>query len=87
MLGSVKKVGWLILLEKDAIISFLSKQFTNKNRSGDSCAFTTVKDHNYSFHERVEIINNNFRLAQDKRKNLIIVGESMLNNINSRGLC
>ena len=42
------------------------------------------------FHERVEVVNNNFPLGQDnkkdKRKNVITVGNSILNNINSRGL-
>ena len=75
--------------EKDVIISFLSKQRINKNRYGDSCNNTTVNDHNGSFHERAEIIDNNFRLGQDnkkdKRKNVSIVGDSVLNNINIRG--
>ena len=76
--------------EKDAIISFLSKQLINKNHYGDSCNGTTVNDHNGSFQEKAEIINNNFPLGQDKKenkaKNAIIVDDSMLNNINSRGL-
>ena len=42
------------------------------------------------FHERIKVINNNFPLGQDnkkdKRKNVITVGNSILNNINSRGL-
>ena len=75
--------------EKDAIISFLSKQLINKNHYGDSCNGTTVNDHNGSFQEKAEIINNNFPLGQDKKenkaKNAIIVDDSMLNNINSRG--
>ena len=76
--------------EKDAIISFLSKQLINKNRYGDSCNGTTVNDNNGSFHERTKTINNNFLLGQDNKKDksesVIIVGDSMLNNINSRGL-
>ena len=76
--------------EKDAIISFLSKQLINKNHYGDSCNGTIVNDHNGSFQEKAEIINNNFPLGQDKKenkaKNAIIVDDSMLNNINSRGL-
>ena len=80
--------NWVVDLErqtteKDAIISFLSKQLINKNRYGDSCNGTTVNDHNGSFHERAEIINNNFPLGQDnkqdKGKNVIIVGDSILN--------
>ena len=39
-----------------AIISFLSKQFINKNNDGDSCANTTVNYDNDSFHKRVQII-------------------------------
>ena len=78
------------VIEKDAIISFLSKQLINKNHYGDSCNGTTVNDHNGSFQEKAEIINNNFPLGQDKKenkaKNAIIVDDSMLNNINSRGL-
>ena len=73
--------------EKEAAISFLSKQLTNKNRNGDSCAKTTVDIHNDSFQESAEIINNNFPLGQDDkkdiRKNVIIAGDSTLNNINS----
>ena len=57
---------------------------------GDSCNGTTVNDHDGSFDERVEITNNNFPLGQDskkdKGKNVIIVGDSMLNNINGCGL-
>ena len=63
--------------EKDAIISFLSKQLINKNRYGDSCNGTTVNDRNGSFHERAEIMNNNFSLGQDnkidKGKKVVIV--------------
>ena len=74
----------LQVIEKDVIISFLSKQLINKNRNNDSYANTTVNDYNNTFHERVEIINNNLSLSQDnkkdKRKNVIIVGDSMLNN-------
>ena len=61
--------------EKDAIISFLSKQLINKSRNDNN-------DLNDSFYERVEIIDNNFPLGQDnkkdKRKNFIIVGDSVL---------
>ena len=49
-----------------------------------------VNDHNESFHERVEVVNNNFSLVQDdkkgKCKSFFIVGDSVQNNINSRGL-
>ena len=49
-----------------------------------------VNDHNESFHERIEVINNNFPLVQDdakgKCKSVFIVGGSVQNNINSRGL-
>ena len=49
-----------------------------------------VNDHNESFHERVEVVNNNFPLVQDdkkgKCKSVFIVGDSVQNNINSRGL-
>ena len=66
--------------EKDAIISFLSKQLINKNRYGDSCNGTTVNDRNGSFHERAEIMNNNFSLGQDnkidKGKKVVIVCDS-----------
>ena len=76
--------------EKDDIISFLSKQIINKNRYGDSWDNTTVNDHNGSFHQGVEIINNNFPLGPDnkknKRENIIIVGDLMLKNINSHGI-
>ena len=54
--------------EKDAIISFLSKQLINKNPYRDSCNGTTINDHNASFHERAEIINNNFPLGQDNKQ-------------------
>ena len=83
------------ITEKDAIINFLSTQLVNKNLSGDPRANKSVNDHNYSFQERVDnIVNNNLPLVQDnnnnnkkeKSKNVIIIGDSMLNNINSRGL-
>ena len=82
------------IIEKDAIINFLSNQLVNKNLNGDSRANKTVNDHNNSFQERVDnIVNNNLPLVQDdnyhkkeKSKNFIIIGDSILNNINSRGL-
>ena len=94
MFGFVEKSGgWFGTSshwKRYAIISFLSKQLINKNHYGDSCNGTTVNDHNGSFQEKAEIINNNFPLGQDKKenkaKNAIIVDDSMLNNINSRGL-
>ena len=50
----------------------------------------TVNNHNGSFHERVEIINYNFPLGEDNKKdkgrNVDIVGDSMLNDLNSLGL-
>ena len=86
-------MGWLIWnsksQEKLAIICFLSKQLISKNNNGDFCGNTTVNDHNDSFHERVGFINNNFLLVQDdkkgKCKGVVVVGDSVLNNINSRG--
>ena len=71
------------------MLSF-SKQLANENCNDYSCANATVNEHNNSFHERIKIINNNFSLGQNNKnnefKNVIINGESMLNNINSRGL-
>ena len=82
------------IIEKDTIINFLSNQFVNKNLNGDSRVNETVNEHNNSFPQSVDnIVNNNLPLVQDndynkkeKSKNIIIMGGSMLNNINSRGL-
>ena len=80
-------------IEKDAIINFLSNQLANKNLNCDSRVNKTVNDHNNSFQERVDnMVNNNLPLVQDdnynkkEKKNVIIIGDSMLNSINSRGL-
>ena len=81
------------IIEKDAVISFLSNQLTNKNLSGDSCVNRIVDDHNNSFQDRGDnIVNNSLPLGQHndynekENSNVIIIGESMLNNINSRRL-
>ena len=81
------------IIEKDAVINFLSNQLVNKNLNGDSGVNKTVSDHNNSFQERVDnIVNNNLPLIQHnnynkkEKSNVIIIGDSMLNNINSRGL-
>ena len=83
----------LQIIEKDAVINFLSNQLVNKNLNGDSGVNKTVSDHNNSFQERVDnIVNNNLPLIQHnnynkkEKSNVIIIGDSMLNNINSRGL-
>ena len=80
-------------IEKDAVINFISNQLTNTNLNDDSRVNKSVNDHNNSFQERVDnIVNNNLPLVQyidyNKREksNVIIIGGSMLNNINSRGL-
>ena len=81
------------IIEKDAVINFLSNQLVNRNLNGDSGINKTVNDHNNSFQERVDnIVNNNLPLVQHndynkkEKSNVIISGDSMLNNINSRGL-
>ena len=81
------------IIEKDAVINFLSNQLANTNLSGDSRVNKTVNDHNNSFRERIDnIFNNNLPLVQhhdynkNEKSNVIIIGDSMLNNINSRGL-
>ena len=67
-------------------------QLVNKNLNGGSRVNKTVNDHNNSFQGRVDnTVNKNLPLVQDnnkkeKSKNVIITGNSMLNNINSRGL-
>ena len=81
------------IIEKDAVINFLSNQLVNKNLNSDSGVNKTVYDHNNSFQERVDnIVNNNLPLVQHndynkkEKSNVIIIGDSVLNNINSRGL-
>ena len=82
------------ITEKDAIINFLSNQLVNKNLNGDFRINKTVNDHNNSFQERVDnIVNKNIPLVQDnnynkkeKSKSVIIISDSLLNKINSRGL-
>ena len=64
------------ILEKDNVINFLTKQLANKNiNHQDSAANTDILRHNC----------RNFKRSK-KRENVIIIGDSMLNNINSRGL-
>ena len=77
------------IIEKDAVINFLSNQLLNKNLNGGSSVNKTVNDHN-SFQEWVDnIVNNNLPLWSNgmiiiRKKD--IIGDSMLNNINSCGL-
>ena len=82
------------IIEKDAI-NLLSNQLVNKNVNGDSRVNKAVNDRNNSFQERVDnSVNNNLPLIQynnsnnkkEKSQNVIIIGDSMSNNINSRGL-
>ena len=44
------------IIEKDAVINFLSNQLANTNLSGDSRVNKTVNDHNNSFRERLIIL-------------------------------
>ena len=82
------------ITEKDAVINFLSNELVNKNLNVDSGVNKTVNDHKNSFQERPDIIVNNILpLVQhnnynnkEKNKNAVIIDDSMLNNINSRGL-
>ena len=82
------------ITEKDDIITFLSNELVNKNLNGYSRVNKTVNDHKNSFQERPDnIVNNTLPLVQhnnynknEKCKNAVIIGDSMLNNINSRGL-
>ena len=83
----------LQIIEKDAVINFLSNQLVNKNLNGDSGINKTVNDHNNSFQERVDsIVDNNLPPVQHndynkkEKCNVIIISDSMLNNINSCGL-
>ena len=69
-------------------------EWVHKNLNGDSRVNKIVNDHNNSFQERVDnIVNNNLSLVQhnncdkkEKSKSVIIIGDSMLNNINRCGL-
>ena len=81
------------IIEKDAVINFLSNQLVNKNLNGDSGINKTVNDDNSSFQERVDnIVDNKLPPVQHndynkkEKSNVIIIGDSMLNNINSCGL-
>ena len=82
------------ILEKDNVINFLTKQLANNNiNHQDSPANTNKLRHNCrNFEELSSSCDNDVLLEQcnekksKKRENTIIVGDSMLNNINSRGL-
>ena len=53
------------IIEKYAVINFLSNQLVNRNLNGDSRVNKTVNDHNNSFQERVDnIVNKNLPLVQ-----------------------
>ena len=81
-------------LEKQIFISFLTKQLANNNiNHQDSPANTDKIRHNCrNFEELIKSCDNDVPLEQcnekrsKKRENSIIIGDSMLNNINSRGL-
>ena len=82
------------ILEKDNVINFLTKQLANNNiNHQDSPANTDKIRHNCrNFEELIKSCDNDVPLEQcnekrsKKRENSIIIGDSMLNNINSRGL-
>ena len=82
------------ILEKDNVINFLTKQLANNNiNHQDSPANTDKIRHNCrNFEELNSSCDNDVPLEQcnekrsKKRENVIIIGDSMLNNINSRGL-
>ena len=81
------------IIEKYAVINFLSNQLVNKNLNGDSRVHKTVNNHNNSFQARDDnIVDNNLPLVQHndynkkEKSNVIITGDSMLNNINSHEL-
>ena len=81
------------IIEKDAVNYFLCNQLVNKNLNGDSGVNKTVNDHNNSFQKRADnIVNNNLPLVrhndydEKEKSNVIIIGDSMLNNSNNRGL-
>ena len=58
------------IIEKDAIINFLSKQLVNENVYGDYRVNKAVNDHNNSFQERVDnSVNNNLPLIQYNTSN------------------
>ena len=78
------------LFEKSAIIDFLTSQFiikpldtsTNKNISDNNHHQITNGNRKYNHHDTpVEKLING-----KARKEVIIIGDSMLNNINSQGL-
>ena len=81
-------------LEKQIFISFLTKQLANNNiNHQDSPANTDKIRYNCrNFEELNSSCDNDVPLEQcnekrsKKRENFIIIGDSMLNNINSRGL-
>ena len=82
------------ILEKDNVINFLTKELANNNiNHQDSPANTDKLRHNCkNFEELNSSCDNDVPLEQcsekrsKKRENVIIIGDSMLNNINSRGL-
>ena len=81
------------IIEKYAVINFLFNQLVNKNLNGDSRVHQTVNNHNNSFQARDDnIVDNNLPLVQHndynkkEKSNVIITGDSMLNNINSHEL-
>ena len=82
------------ILEKDNVINFLTKQLANNNiNHQDSPANTDKIRHNCrNFEELNSSCDNDVPLEQcnekrsKKRENVIIIGDSLLNNINSCSL-
>ena len=82
------------IFEKDNVISFLTKHLANNNiNHQDSPANTDKTRYNCrNFVELNSSCDNDLPLEQSnekrskKRENFIIIGDSTLNNINSRGL-
>ena len=82
------------ILEKDNVINFLTKQAGNNNiNHQDPPANTDKLRHNFrNFEEFNSSCDNDVPLEQcnekrsKKRENVIIIGDSMLKSINSRGL-
>ena len=82
------------ILEKDNVISFLTNKLANNNiNHQDSPTNADKLRHNCrNFEEFNSSCDNSFPLEQcnekrsKKRENVIFIGDSMLNNISSRGL-
>ena len=72
------------LLENNAIITYLTMQLIPKSQNKTMCSCSNNNNHKTKMNKDKE--NDTQLEKEDSSNKVVIIGDSMLNNINSRGL-